>query len=287
MRQLKITTQITNRDSQAFDTYLHEIGKMDLVSPEQEVVLTQRIKAGDQKALEQLVNANLRFVVSVSKQYQHQGLSLLDLINEGNIGLIKAASRFDETKGFKFISYAIWWIRQAIMQALMEQSRLVRLPLNKASNYSKLHLAMIQFEQENEREPAPEEIAAIMQVELTAIADLMNDGSKRHLSMDAPLASGEDLTFGDLLEDATLDKPDKGLLLESLRKEIKIAMGLLNPREARIVKYFFGLDSYPLSLEEIACKFALTKERVRQIKEKALAKIRRTSQGKQLKFYLG
>jgi RNA polymerase primary sigma factor len=222
-----------------------------------------------------------------SKQYQHQGLSLLDLINEGNIGLIKAASRFDETKGFKFISYAIWWIRQAIMQALMEQSRLVRLPLNKASNYSKLHLAMIQFEQENEREPAPEEIAAIMQVELTAIADLMNDGSKRHLSMDAPLASGEDLTFGDMLEDANMDKPDKGLLLESLRKEIKIAMGLLNPREAHIVKYFFGLDSYPLSLEEIACKFALTKERVRQIKEKALAKIRRTSQGKQLKFYLG
>jgi RNA polymerase primary sigma factor len=211
----------------------------------------------------------------------------LDLINEGNIGLIKAANRFDETKGFKFISYAVWWIRQAIMQALMEQSRLVRLPLNKVSNYSKLHLAMIQFEQENEREPTPEEMAAIMEVELAAISDLMNDGSKRHLSMDAPLVNGDDLTFGELMEDATMDKPDKGLILESLRKEITTAMGLLNPREARIVKYFFGLDSYPLSLEEIASKFALTKERVRQIKEKALTKIRRTSQGKQLKFYLG
>ncbi len=287
MRQLKIATQITNRDSQAIETYLQEIGKMDLISPEEEVELARKIKSGDQKALERLVNANLRFVVSVSKQYQHQGLSLLDLINEGNIGLIKAANRFDETKGFKFISYAVWWIRQSIMQALMEQSRLVRLPLNKAGNYSKVNRAMIQFEQENEREPSAEEIAEMLNLDLKDISNLMTEGSRRHMSTDAPLADGEDLTFGDMMEDQSVGTPDQVLMTESLKDEIKGAMVFLTHREAGIVKYFFGLDSYPLSLDEIAEKFELTRERVRQIKEKALKKLRRTSYTKSLKLYLG
>jgi RNA polymerase primary sigma factor len=287
MRQLKITAQITNRDSQSIEMYLQEIGKLDLIGPEEEVTLSRKIKDGDKQALERLVNANLRFVVSVAKQYQHQGLSLSDLINEGNLGLIKAASRFDDTKGFKFISYAVWWIRQSIMQSLLEQSRLVRLPLNKVGNYSKINKAMLQFEQENEREPMAEEIAEICDLTTNEVNVLFNEGNKKHMSMDAPLADGEDLTFGDLVQNDSIASPDNDLINDSLKNEINRVLSSLPFRESGIVKSFFGLDGSNLSIDEIAVKFDLTKERVRQIKEKAIKKLRRVSQSKQLKLYLG
>ncbi len=289
MRQLKIATQITNRDSQAIEKYLQEIGKIDLITPEEEVELARLIRAGDEKALEKLVNANLRFVASVSKQYQHQGLSLSDLINEGNLGLIKAARRFDETKGFKFISYAVWWIRQSILQALLEQSRLVRLPLNKVSNYTKVNRALLAFEQINEREPSPEELVDQVNLSEAEISTILNDNNRKHLSMDAPLLEGEDLTFGDMMESNDLNSsPDRMLTSESLKKEISRILKVLPSRESGIVSYFFGLnEGAPLSLDEIAEKFEITRERVRQIKEKAIKKLRRTRHSKALKVYLG
>jgi RNA polymerase primary sigma factor len=287
MRQIKITTQITNRDSQSIEKYLQEIAKLDLVTPEEEVELARKIRLGDESALEKMVRSNLRFVVSVAKQYQHQGLPLSDLINDGNVGLIKAAQRFDETKGFKFISYAVWWIRQAIMQSLLDQSRLVRLPLNKVGNYSKVNRAMLQFEQENEREPTPEEVAEMLDLNVSEISTLMSEGSKKHMSTDAPLADGEDLTFGDLIEDANEATPDKSLLKESLQTEIRSVLKSLPSREAGIVAYFYGLNGQALSLDEIADKFELTRERVRQIKEKAIKKMRRGLYSDNLRTYLG
>ncbi len=286
MRQIKITTQITNRDSQSIEKYLHEISKLEMVTPEQEAILSRKIKEGDTEALDKLVNANLRFVVSVAKQYQHQGLPLSDLINEGNLGLIKAAQRFDETKGFKFISYAVWWIRQSILQSLLEQSRLVRLPLNKIGNYSKINRAMLQFEQENEREPQVAEIANMLEISENDVNSLLNEGSRKHMSTDAPLADGEDLTYGDMMADNGLPSPDKSLLQESLQSEIKSVLSTLPTREAGIVAYFFGLNGQALSLDEIAEKEHLTRERVRQIKEKAIKKLRRDSFSRTLKTYL-
>ena len=286
MRQIKITTQITNRDSQSIEMYLNEISKMDMVTAEQEVMLSKKIKEGDEDALMKLVNANLRFVVSVAKQYQHQGLPLSDLINEGNVGLIKAAQRFDETKGFKFISYAVWWIRQSILQSLLEQSRLVRLPLNKIGNYSKVNRAVLQFEQENERVPEAEEIANILDLSTNDVKTLLSEGSRKHMSTDAPLADGEDLTYGDMMSDNAAETPDKSLLQESLQTEIKTVLSTLPDREAGIVSYFFGLNGQALTLDEIAEKEHLTRERVRQIKEKAIKKIRRSTFNKTLKTYL-
>ncbi|MEN9521796.1 MAG: hypothetical protein RL065_173 [Bacteroidota bacterium] len=287
MRQIKITTQITNRDSQSIEKYLQEIAKLDLVTPEEEVELARKIRLGDEVALEKMVRSNLRFVVSVAKQYQHQGLPLSDLINDGNVGLIKAAQRFDETKGFKFISYAVWWIRQSIMQSLLDQSRLVRLPLNKVGNYSKVNRAMLQFEQENEREPTAEEVAEMLDLNVSEISTLMSEGSKKHMSTDAPVADGEDLTFGDLIEDANEATPDKSLIKESLQTEIRSVLKSLPSREAGIVAYFYGLNGQTLSLDEIADKFELTRERVRQIKEKAIKKMRRGLYSDNLRTYLG
>lgn len=286
MRQIKITTQITNRDSQSIEKYLHEISKLEMVTPEQEAILSRKIKEGDVDALDKLVNANLRFVVSVAKQYQHQGLPLSDLINEGNLGLIKAAQRFDETKGFKFISYAVWWIRQSILQSLLEQSRLVRLPLNKIGNYSKVNKAMLQFEQENEREPQVAEIANMLEISEKDVSALLNEGSRKHMSTDAPMGEGEDLTYGDMMADNGLAAPDKSLLQESLQSEIKTVLSTLPSRDAGIVAYFFGLNGQALSLDEIAEKENLTRERVRQIKEKAIKKLRRDTFSRTLKTYL-
>ncbi|MEY4876641.1 MAG: hypothetical protein RL708_1790 [Bacteroidota bacterium] len=287
MRQIKITTQITNRDSQSIEKYLQEIAKLDLVTAEEEVELARKIKLGDEVALEKMVRSNLRFVVSVAKQYQHQGLPLNDLINDGNVGLIKAAQRFDETKGFKFISYAVWWIRQSIMQSLLDQSRLVRLPLNKVGNYSKVNRAMLQFEQENEREPTPTEVAEMLDLNVSEISALMSEGGKKHMSTDAPVADGEDLTFGDLIQDANEATPDKSLINESLQTEIRSVLRTLPSREAGIVAYFYGLNGQSLSLDEIADKFELTRERVRQIKEKAIKKMRRGLYSDNLRTYLG
>ena len=286
MRQLKIATQITNRDSQAVEKYLQEISKISMITPEEETTLAQKIKMGDQRALDKLVQANLRFVVSVAKQYQHQGLSLSDLINEGNLGLIKAAQRFDETKGFKFISYAVWWIRQSILQAIAEQSRIVRLPLNQVGSLSKISKAFSKLEQEYEREPSPEELADILETTVDKISDTLSN-SGRHVSMDAPFVQGEENTLLDVLENHE-PNTDSSLINESLSEEIKRSLSTLTEREREIIVLFFGLSTnHPLSLEEIGEKFNLTRERVRQIKDKALQRLRHTSRSKILKSYLG
>jgi len=287
MRQLKITKQVTNRETASLDKYLQEIGKVDLITADMEVELAQRIKAGDQIALEKLTKANLRFVVSVAKQYQNQGLTLPDLINEGNLGLIKAAKRFDETRGFKFISYAVWWIRQSILQALAEQSRIVRLPLNKIGSINKINKTFARLEQENERPPSAEEIAKELDMTVTDVKESMKN-SGRHVSMDAPLIEGEDSNLYDVLNSGESPNPDKSLLHESLKVEILRALETLTPREADVVKLYFGLgDAHPMTLEEIGETFDLTRERVRQIKEKAILRLKHTSRSKILRTYLG
>ena len=287
MRQLKITKQVTNRETASQDKYLQEIGKVELITADEEVSLAQRIKQGDQAALEKLTKANLRFVVSVSKQYQNQGLSLPDLINEGNLGLIKAAQRFDETRGFKFISYAVWWIRQSILQALAEQSRIVRLPLNKIGSINKINKAYAQLEQQFEREPNADEIAALLEISENEVKESLKN-SGRHVSMDAPLVQDEDNTMYDVLKSEENTTPDTGLLYESLRKEIERAVSTLTQREADVIRLYFGLNgSHPMTLEEIGEKFDLTRERVRQIKEKAIRRLKHTSRSKILKTYLG
>jgi RNA polymerase primary sigma factor len=286
MRQLKITQSITNRESQSLDKYLHEIGKVDLITAEEEVILAQKIREGDQAALERLTKTNLRFVVSVAKQYQNQGLTLGDLINEGNLGLIKAAKRFDETKGFKFISYAVWWIRQSILQAIAEQSRIVRLPLNQVGSLSKISKAFSKLEQEYEREPSPEELADILETTVDKVSDTLSN-SGRHVSMDAPFVQGEENTLLDVLENHDPDT-DSSLIDESLSEEIKRSLATLTEREREIIVLFFGLGvNHQLSLEEIGEKFNLTRERVRQIKDKALQRLRHTSRSRILKSYLG
>lgn len=287
MRQLKISKQITNRESQSLDKYLQEIGKVDLLTPDEEVELAKRIREGDQQALEKLTKANLRFVVSVAKQYQNQGLSLGDLINEGNLGLIKAAQRFDETRGFKFISYAVWWIRQSILQALAEQSRIVRLPLNRVGSLNKISKTFSELEQKFEREPSPEELAEVLDVSTSEVVDTMKI-SGRHVSVDAPFVQGEENSLLDVLENDSEEAPDQVLLFESLRKEVQRALSTLTQREADVVTYYFGLmGEQAMTLEEIGEKFNLTRERVRQIKEKAIRRLRHTSRSKALKPYLG
>lgn len=290
MRQLKIQKQITNRESQSLDKYLQEIGKVPLLSVDEEADLARRIRQGDEEALERLVKANLRFVVSVAKQYQNQGLPLTDLISEGNLGLIKAAKRFDETRGFKFISYAVWWIRQSILQALAEQSRIVRLPLNRVGALNKINKVFARLEQEYEREPSPEEIAEAMQGTLTPeeVAEIMRQ-SGRHVSLDSPIAPGEETRFIDVLENPDLPQPDQVLMYESLRQEISKALATLEDREAQILRMHFGIDQrYPMTLDEIAEKLGLTRERVRQIKEKAIRKLRSNpSVLEPLRQYLG
>jgi RNA polymerase primary sigma factor len=287
MRQLKITKQVTNRETASLDKYLQEIGKVDLITADQEVELAQRIKKGDQVALEKLTKANLRFVVSVAKQYQNQGLTLPDLINEGNLGLIKAAKRFDETRGFKFISYAVWWIRQSILQALAEQSRIVRLPLNKIGSINKINKTFARLEQENERTPSAEEIAKELDMTISDVKESMKN-SGRHVSMDAPLIEGEDSNLYDVLNSGESPNPDKNLLHESLKVEILRALETLTPREADVIKLYFGLsDAHPMTLEEIGETFDLTRERVRQIKEKAIRRLKHTSRSKILRTYLG
>jgi len=286
MRQLKITQSITNRESQSLDKYLHEIGKVDLITAEEEVILAQRIREGDQAALEKLTKTNLRFVVSVAKQYQNQGLTLGDLINEGNLGLIKAAKRFDETEGFKFISYAVWWIRQSILQAIAEQSRIVRLPLNQVGSLSKIGKAFSRLEQEYEREPSPEELAVNLETTVDKVSDTLSN-SGRHVSMDAPFVQGEENTLLDVLENED-PETDSSLIDESLSEEIRRSLSTLTDRERKIIVLFFGLNSkHQLSLEEIGEKFNLTRERVRQIKDKALQRLRHTSRSRILKGYLG
>ncbi len=287
MRQLKISKQITNRESQSLDKYLQEIGKVDLLTPDEEVILAQKIRNGDQLSLERLTKANLRFVVSVAKQYQNQGLSLGDLINEGNLGLIKAAQRFDETRGFKFISYAVWWIRQSILQALAEQSRIVRLPLNRVGSLNKISKTFSELEQRFEREPSPEELAEVLEISSSEVVDTMKI-SGRHVSMDAPFVQGEENSLLDVLENETDDKPDSGLVNESLRKEVQRALSTLTQREADVISLYFGLNGeHAMTLEEIGEKFNLTRERVRQIKEKAIRRLRHASRSKALKTYLG
>jgi len=285
MRQLKITKQVTNRETASLDKYLQEIGKVDLITADEEVELAQKIKAGDQKALEKLTKANLRFVVSVAKQYQNQGLTLPDLINEGNLGLIKAAQRFDETRGFKFISYAVWWIRQSILQALAEQSRIVRLPLNKIGSINKINKMYALLEQSNERPPSAEEIAKELDMTVNDVKESMKN-SGRHLSMDAPLVEGEDSNLYDVLRSGESPNPDRELIHESLQTEIERALETLTPREADVVRLYFGLgDQHPMTLEEIGETFDLTRERVRQIKEKAIRRLKHTSRSKILKTY--
>ena len=287
MRQLKISKQITNRESQSLDKYLQEIGKVSLVSIDEEVELAQRIREGDQMALEKLTKANLRFVVSVSKQYQNQGLTLGDLINEGNLGLIKAAKRFDETKGFKFISYAVWWIRQSILQALAEQSRIVRLPLNRVGSLNKISRSFAELEQKFEREPSPDEIAELLELSTSEVADTLKL-SGRHVSMDAPFVQGEENGLLDVLANEDAESPDAGLLHDSLRREVQRALSTLTLREADVVTLHFGLNGHAArTLEEIGEQFNLTRERVRQIKEKAIRRLRHTSRSKALKPYLG
>lgn len=286
MRQLKITKSITNRESASLDKYLQEIGKEELITVEEEVELAQRIKKGDRKALEKLTRANLRFVVSVAKQYQNQGLTLPDLINEGNLGLIKAAEKFDETRGFKFISYAVWWIRQSILQALAEQSRIVRLPLNQVGSLNKINKAYSRFEQENERTPSPEEIADDLELPKEKVADTLRV-SGRHVSVDAPFVDGEDNSLLDVLVNNDSPKADIDLIKESLTREIDRVLSTLTERERDIIKYFFGIGCQEMTLEEIGENFGLTRERVRQIKEKAIRRLRHTSKSKLLKTYLG
>ncbi|MDR1756545.1 MAG: sigma-70 family RNA polymerase sigma factor [Culturomica sp.] len=286
MRQLKITKSITNRESASLDKYLQEIGKEDLITVEEEVELAQRIRKGDQRALEKLTRANLRFVVSVAKQYQNQGLSLPDLINEGNLGLIKAAEKFDETRGFKFISYAVWWIRQSILQALAEQSRIVRLPLNQVGSLNKINKAFSRFEQENERRPSPEELAATLDLPAEKVADTLRV-SGRHISVDAPFVEGEDNSLLDVLINDDSPIADRTLINESLSTEVERALSTLTERERDIIKLFFGINTQEMTLEEIGEKFGLTRERVRQIKEKAIRRLRHSSRSKLLKTYLG
>ena len=286
MRQLKITKSITNRESASLDKYLQEIGKEELIPVEEEVELAQRIKKGDQVALEKSTRANLRFVVSVAKQYQNQGLSLPDLINEGNLGLIRAGQKFDETRGFKFISYAVWWIRQSIMQAVSEQSRIVRLPLNQLGSLNKINRAFSKFEQEHERKPSPEELGEILELPADKVADTLRV-SGRHVSVDAPFVDGEDNSLLDVLVNNDSPNADRALMMESLGKEIQRALATLTERETDIITQFFGLGCQEMTLEEIAERFGLTRERVRQIKEKAIRRLRHTSQSKLLKTYLG
>jgi len=286
MRQLKITKSITNRESASLDKYLQEIGKEELITVEEEVELAQRIKKGDQAALEKLTRANLRFVVSVAKQYQNQGLSLPDLINEGNLGLIKAAEKFDETRGFKFISYAVWWIRQSILQALAEQSRIVRLPLNQVGSLNKINKAFSKFEQEHERKPSPEELAESLELPADKVADTLRV-SGRHVSVDAPFVDGEDNSLLDVLVNNDSPNADRTLIQESLAREIHRALATLTEREADIIRLFFGIGCQEMTLEEIGERFGLTRERVRQIKEKAIRRLRHTSRSKLLKTYLG
>jgi len=288
MRQLKITKSITNRESQSLEKYLQEIGKVDLLTPEEEVDLAKRIKQGDQEALEKLTKANLRFVVSVAKQYQNQGLSLSDLINEGNLGLIKAAQRFDETRGFKFISYAVWWIRQSILQALAEQSRIVRLPLNKVGSLNKINKAFSELEQAYEREPSPEELAEMLEITTEEVETTLGVAA-RHVSMDAPFVDGEDNSLLDVLENGGTPGTDSFLAYgESLSKEINRSLGTLTDRQCDVIKLYFGIGvEHPMSLEDIGEKFGLTRERVRQIKDKAINKLRTKSRSKLLKHYLG
>ena len=287
MRQLKISKQFTNRENKSLDKYLNEISKVPMIDAQEEVELARRIREGDQAALEKLVNANLRFVVSVSKQCQNQGLTLGDLINEGNMGLIKAARRFDETRGFKFISYAVWWIRQSILQALADQSRIVRLPLNKVGSLGRITQASARLEQELEREPTPEEIAEHLQIPLTEVENALRS-SGRHLSIDAPLAEGEDNTLLGVLDQNDEPNPDMPLINESLQNEINRVISTLSDKERDVLKYYFGLDGNPAhTLEDISEKVGLTRERVRQIKEKALRRLRKSSKSKILKSYLG
>ena len=287
MRQLKISKQITNRESQSLDKYLQEIGKVELISAETEVDLAQRIKRGDQAALEKLTKANLRFVVSVAKQYQNHGLTLGDLINEGNVGLIKAAMRFDETRGFKFISYAVWWIRQAILQALAEQSRIVRLPINRVGSLNRLLKSSSLLEQKFEREPSVSELAEFMNVPLEDVETSMRTAA-RHVSVDAPFASGEDNTLLDVLENGSEETPDAELMIDSLKHEVLRALATLSVREAEVISCYFGLNNItPMTLEEIGDRFKLTRERVRQIKESATRRLRHVSRSKSLKSYLG
>jgi len=288
MRQLKITKSITNRESQSLEKYLQEIGKVDLLTPEEEVDLAKRIKQGDQDALERLTKANLRFVVSVAKQYQNQGLSLSDLINEGNLGLIKAAQRFDETRGFKFISYAVWWIRQSILQALAEQSRIVRLPLNKVGSLNKINKAFSELEQAYEREPSSDELATLLEIPTEEVETTLSVAS-RHVSMDAPFVDGEDNSLLDVLENGSTPVTDKDLAYhQSLTTEIIRSLNTLTDRQADVIKLYFGIGvEHPMSLEDIGEKFGLTRERVRQIKDKAINKLRSASRSKLLKHYLG
>ena len=286
MRQLKITKSITNRESASLDKYLQEIDKEDLITVEEEVDLAQRIKKGDKEALEKLTRANLRFVVSVAKQYQNQGLSLPDLINEGNLGLIKAAEKFDETRGFKFISYAVWWIRQSILQALAEQSRIVRLPLNQVGSLNKINKAFARFEQEHERTPSSEELADELDLPKEKVTDTLRV-SGRHVSVDAPFSDGEDNSLLDVLVNSDSPIADRGLINESLGTEVERALSTLTDRERDIIKYFFGIGCSEMTLEEIGEKFGLTRERVRQIKEKAIRRLRHSTRSKLLKSYLG
>ncbi len=287
MRQLKITKSITNRDSQSLDKYLTEISREDMINAEQEVELAKKIKKGDQRALEKLVRANLRFVVSVSKQYQNQGLTLPDLINEGNLGLIKAAQRFDETRGFKFISYAVWWIRQSILQAIAEQSRIVRLPLNQVGSLNKINKAFAQLEQQYERPPVADELASALEIPEEKVKDTMSV-SGRHVSVDAPLKEDEDFSLLDLISNNESPSADGDLMRESLQKEIERSLETLTERERDVIRLFFGIGmSHGLTLEEIGDKFDLTRERVRQIKEKAIRRLRQNSRSRLLKMYLG
>lgn len=288
MRQLKITKSITNRESQSLEKYLQEIGKVELISPEEEVKLAIRIKQGDQKALDKLTKANLRFVVSVAKQYQNQGLSLPDLINEGNLGLIKAAQRFDETRGFKFISYAVWWIRQSILQALAEQSRIVRLPLNKVGLTNRIQKAYSQLEQEFEREPSAEELAEMLELDIEEVSSTLGIAA-RHVSMDTPLSEGEDNTLIDVLENPNAERAETNIEhKESLKQEIDRSLKTLTERQKEVICFFFGIGvDHPMSLEDIGEKFNLTRERVRQIKDKAITKLRSNSRSKMLRSYLG
>jgi RNA polymerase primary sigma factor len=288
MRQLKITKSITNRESQSLEKYLQEIGKVELISPEEEVKLAVRIKQGDQKALDKLTKANLRFVVSVAKQYQNQGLSLPDLINEGNLGLIKAAQRFDETRGFKFISYAVWWIRQSILQALAEQSRIVRLPLNKVGLTNRIQKAYSHLEQEFEREPSAEELAELLELDIEEVSSTMGIAG-RHVSMDTPLSEGEDNTLIDVMENPNAERAETNIEhKESLKQEIDRSLRTLTERQKEVICFFFGIGvDHPMSLEDIGEKFNLTRERVRQIKDKAITKLRSNSRSKMLRSYLG
>ena len=286
MRQLKITKSITNRESASLDKYLQEIGREDLITVEEEVELAQRIKKGDRRALEKLTRANLRFVVSVAKQYQNQGLSLPDLINEGNLGLIKAAEKFDETRGFKFISYAVWWIRQSILQAISEQSRIVRLPLNQVGSYNKINREISKFEQINERRPSLEEIAESIDLPTEKIDEAMSISS-HHVSVDAPFAEGEDSSLLDVLVNEDIPTTDKELVVESLKKEIRNALNILSDRERKVIEDSYGIGGQELTLEEIGTKYGLSRERVRQIKEKAIRKLRTCTKNKILKTYLG